>query len=80
MGLAVGVGVGGRPPARLTLALARLFDAAGAASLWLIDHWMGLVPLDLWEPHRFPVARLVKNPEEMFDPFAALGALSQRTR
>jgi phthiodiolone/phenolphthiodiolone dimycocerosates ketoreductase len=80
MGLAVGVGVGGRPPARLTLAAARLFDTAGAASLWVIDHWMGLVPLELWEPHRFPAARIARNPDELFDPFPTLGALSQRTR
>lgn len=60
--------------------MARLFDAAGAASLWVIDHWMGLVPMDLWEPHRFPAARLVKNPEEMFDSFSTVGALGQRTR
>jgi phthiodiolone/phenolphthiodiolone dimycocerosates ketoreductase len=78
--LAVGVGIGGRPPAALTLGLARLFDTAGAASLWVIDHWMGLMPVDLWDPHRFPVARLAPNPEEMFDPFVSLGALGQRTR
>jgi phthiodiolone/phenolphthiodiolone dimycocerosates ketoreductase len=80
MGLAVGVGVGGRPPARLALAAARLFDTAGAASLWVIDHWMGLVPLELWEPHRFPAARMTGNPDELFDPIPTLGALSQRTR
>jgi phthiodiolone/phenolphthiodiolone dimycocerosates ketoreductase len=80
MGLAVGVGMGGRPPARLALAAGRLFDAAGAASIWLVDHWMGLVPLELWEQHRFRAARMVRNPEEFFDPFPTLGALSQRTR
>jgi phthiodiolone/phenolphthiodiolone dimycocerosates ketoreductase len=80
MSLAVGVGVGGRPPARFMLAAARLFDAAGAGSIWLVDHWMGLVPLELWEPHRFPAARFIKNPEEFFDPFATLGALARATR
>lgn len=80
MGLAVGLAVGGRPPARLMLAAARLFDAAGAASIWLVDHWMGLVPLELWEPHRFPAARFVRSPEEFFDPFSALGAFTRATR
>jgi phthiodiolone/phenolphthiodiolone dimycocerosates ketoreductase len=80
VGLAVGVGVGGRAPARLLFAMARLFDTAGAASLWAIDHWMGLMPLELWEPHRFAAARMARNPEQLFDPFPTLGALSQRTR
>lgn len=80
MGLPVGVQILGRSPARVTMAAARLFDAVGADSLWLIDHWMGLVPLDVWEPSRFPAARMFRNPEESFDPFALAGALAQRTR
>jgi phthiodiolone/phenolphthiodiolone dimycocerosates ketoreductase len=77
---AVGVVIGGRPPARLTLGLARLFDTAGAASLWVIDHWMGLVPGGLWDAQRFPAARVARSSEELFDPFVTLGALGQRTR
>ena len=80
MGVPVGVQVLGRPPAGLTLGLARFLDLAGADSVWAIDHWMGLVPLGLWDPKRFEAARIIKNPEDGFDPFAYLGALSQRTR
>ncbi|MGH2653044.1 MAG: LLM class flavin-dependent oxidoreductase [Actinomycetota bacterium] len=80
MGLPIGVQILGRSPARLTVGAARLFDAAGADSLWVIDHWMGLVPLDIWDRERFSAARLIRNPEESFDPFAFLGALAARTR
>lgn len=76
----VGVAIGGRPPAALTLGLARLFDTAGAASLWVIDHWMGLVPRSLWDPQRFPAARMARSAEELFDPFVTVGALGRRTR
>lgn len=79
-GIPVGVQLLGRPPAGLPLAVGRILDAAGADSLWAIDHWMGLAPLDLWNPERFAAARVIRNPEESFDPFAYLGALSQKTR
>jgi phthiodiolone/phenolphthiodiolone dimycocerosates ketoreductase len=64
----------------MTIGAARLFDLAGADSLWVIDHWMGLAPLALWGPERFPAARLIRNPEELFDPFPLLGTLASRTR
>ncbi len=80
MGVPVGVQVLGRPPARLPLAMARFLDRAGADSLWAIDHWMWLVPLGIWDGSRFPAARVMGNPEASFDPFAYLGALTQRTR
>jgi phthiodiolone/phenolphthiodiolone dimycocerosates ketoreductase len=76
----VGIQILGRPPSALTLGAARLFDAAGADSLWVIDHWMGLVPLGVWDRQRFAGARLIRNPEEGFDPFPLLGAMAQRTR
>jgi phthiodiolone/phenolphthiodiolone dimycocerosates ketoreductase len=78
--LPIGIQLLGRPPARLVLGAARLFDLAGAHSLWVIDHWMGLAPLEVWDPSRFPVARMIRNPEEMYDPFALVGTLAQRTR
>lgn len=79
-GVPVGIQLLGRTPARLPLTLGRLLDAAGADSLWAIDHWMGLAPLDLWSPDRFAAAKLIRNPEDAFDAFAYLGALSQKTR
>jgi len=80
MGVPVGVQLIGRPPAGLPLALARVLDTAGADSLWVVDHWMWLVPLDVWSPDRFAAARVIRNPEASFDAFSYLGALSQRTR
>jgi phthiodiolone/phenolphthiodiolone dimycocerosates ketoreductase len=79
VGIPVGVQLLGRPPAGLTTGLARLFDLAGADSLWVIDHWMGLAPLGVWSPERFVAARIIRNPEEMFDPFPLLGALARGT-
>lgn len=80
MRLPVGIQILGRPPAGLTLGLARIFDVAGAHSLWVIDHWMGLAPLGIWTPERFAAARMIRNPEETFDPFALLGAMARSTR
>jgi phthiodiolone/phenolphthiodiolone dimycocerosates ketoreductase len=79
-GLPVGVHLLGRPPAGATMAIARAMEVAGADSLWAIDHWMYLVPLDLWDRSLFPVARLIRNPESYFEPFSFLGALAARTR
>ena len=80
MRLPVGIQILGRPPAGLTLGLARLFDMAGAHSLWVIDHWMGLPPLGIWTPERFAAARMIRNPEETFDSFALLGGLARSTK
>lgn len=80
MPLPVGVQLLGRPPAAVPLTLARVLEAAGADSLWAIDHWMGLVPLELWDRSRFAAARFIANPEDSFDAFSYLGALSQRTK
>ncbi len=80
MRLPVGVQILGRPPVGLTLGLARMFDLAGAHSVWVIDHWMGLPPLGIWSPERFPAAKMIKNPEEQLDPFALLGAMTRTTR
>lgn len=80
MGVPVGVQLPGRPPAALPMRLGRVLDVAGADSLWAVDHWMWLVPLELWDRERFPAAAMIRNPEESFDPFAYLGALAAKTR
>jgi phthiodiolone/phenolphthiodiolone dimycocerosates ketoreductase len=61
-------------------AIARGMEVAGADSFWSPDHWMGLAPLGLWDPRTFAAARLIRNPEETFDPFTFLAWLSGRTR
>jgi phthiodiolone/phenolphthiodiolone dimycocerosates ketoreductase len=78
--LPVGVQVLGRPPARLGAGIARALDLAGADSLWAPDHWMYLVPLQIWDRETFPAARLIRNPEETFDAFVWLTSLAARTR
>jgi phthiodiolone/phenolphthiodiolone dimycocerosates ketoreductase len=76
----VGVQILGRPPVAAAAAIARGMEMAGADSFWTPDHWMWLAPLELWEPRTFPVARLVRNPEDNFDPFTFLAWLAARTR
>ena len=79
-GLPVGVQILGRPPARLGATIARGLEVAGAASFWTPDHWMWLVPLEVWDRRTFPVARVIRNPEENFDAFAWLSWLAGRTK
>jgi len=70
----------GRPPAAAGFAFARAMELAGADSVWTPDHWMWLVPLQVWDRETFPAARMFRNPEETFDPFAFLAWLAARTR
>lgn len=70
----------GRPPAGATFALARAMEVAGADSIWTLDHWMWLVPRGVWDRDTFRAARMLGDPDALFDAFAFLGALSARTR
>lgn len=79
-GLPVGVQIPGRSPAGAVAAIARAMEVAGADSVWTPDHWMWLVPLGLWDRETFPAARVISNPEELFDAFSYLAWLSGRTR
>jgi phthiodiolone/phenolphthiodiolone dimycocerosates ketoreductase len=79
-GIGVGVQILGRPPAAALAAVARGLEVAGADSFWAPDHWMWLVPLGVWDAATFPVARLIRNPEENFDAFTYLTWLAGRTR
>jgi phthiodiolone/phenolphthiodiolone dimycocerosates ketoreductase len=79
-GLPVGVQIIGRPPVGASMTLAKAMEVAGADSLWVVDHWMWLVPIGLWDRGLFRAARVIKNPEATFDTFAFLGALAGRTR
>jgi phthiodiolone/phenolphthiodiolone dimycocerosates ketoreductase len=78
--LPVGVQVLGRPPAAAAAAIARAMELAGADSFWTPDHWMWLVPLEIWDRETFPAARFIKSPEDNFDPFVFLTWLAGRTR
>jgi len=78
--LRVGVQDPTRPPFTISRITARIADRVGFDSYWLIDHFMGVIPRGMWSKKLTPAARFVKDPEEFFDPFVTLGALSQRTK
>ena len=79
-GLPVGVQVLGRPPVGAAATIARAMEIAGADSFWAPDHWMWLVPLEMWDRKTFPPARFIKSPEDNFDAFSFLTWLATRTR
>jgi phthiodiolone/phenolphthiodiolone dimycocerosates ketoreductase len=79
-GLPVGVQVLGRPPVAAAATIARAMEVAGADSFWAPDHWMWLVPLEMWDRKTFPPARFIKSPEDNFDAFTFLTWLATRTR
>jgi phthiodiolone/phenolphthiodiolone dimycocerosates ketoreductase len=78
--LRVGVQDPTRPPHSLTKITARIADRVRFDSYWLIDHFMGVVPPGMWSSQLTPAARLIKDPDEFFDPFIVLGALGARTK
>jgi phthiodiolone/phenolphthiodiolone dimycocerosates ketoreductase len=78
--LLVGIHGSVRPPYTLGRLTARLADRLRFDSYWLIDQFMGIVPPGMWSKELTPAARLIRDPDEFFDPFVLLGALSQRTK
>src|SRR5688572_17295070 len=76
----VGVQDPTRPPFTVTRLGARIAERVRFDSYWLIDHFMGVVPPGMWTKDLTPAARMVKNPDEFFDPFVVLGGLAARTR
>lgn len=60
--------------------MARIADRVRFDSYWLIDHFMGVIPPGMWSKELTPAARLIKDPDEFFDPFVVLGALGARTK
>jgi phthiodiolone/phenolphthiodiolone dimycocerosates ketoreductase len=78
--LRIGIQDPTRPPYTLSRIVARVADRVRFDSYWVIDHFMGVVPPGLWSTELTPAARLVRDPDEFFDPFVVLGALGARTR
>jgi phthiodiolone/phenolphthiodiolone dimycocerosates ketoreductase len=78
--LRVGVQDPTRPPHTVSRIMARIADRVRFDSYWLIDHFMGVIPPGMWSKDLTPAARLIKDPDEFFDPFVVLGALGARTK
>jgi phthiodiolone/phenolphthiodiolone dimycocerosates ketoreductase len=78
--LLVGVQDPTRPPHSITRYTSRIADRLRIDSYWFIDHFMGLVPPGLWSTSLTPAARLIRDPDEFFDPLVAIGAVGARTK
>lgn len=78
--LRVGVQDPTRPPFTVSKITSRIAERVRFDSYWLIDHFMGAVPLSVWDKDLTPAARIVKNPDEFFDPFVVLGAMAVKTK
>jgi phthiodiolone/phenolphthiodiolone dimycocerosates ketoreductase len=78
--LRVGVQDPTRPPHTVSRIMARIADRVRFDSYWLIDHFMGVIPPGMWSSQLTPAARIVKDPDEFFDPFVVMGALGARTK
>jgi phthiodiolone/phenolphthiodiolone dimycocerosates ketoreductase len=76
----VGVQDPTRPPFTVSRITARIAERVRFDSYWVIDHFMGVVPPGVWNTDLTPAARIVKNPDEFFDPFVVLGGLATRTK
>jgi phthiodiolone/phenolphthiodiolone dimycocerosates ketoreductase len=69
-----------RPPYTVTKILVRVAERVRLDSYWVIDHLQGVVPTGMWSKDLTPAARMVKNPDEFFDPFVVLGGVATKTR
>ncbi len=49
-GLSVGMNVGTSPPVRMSRVFGRLAGWMGADTLWMVDHYTGWFPQELWTP------------------------------
>jgi phthiodiolone/phenolphthiodiolone dimycocerosates ketoreductase len=67
------------PPAKMLTARPQAAEAAGYASMWWGDHWMGWVPRSIWTPDISAVARPGTNPDVLFDPVAAMAVAGAAT-
>ncbi len=78
--LRVGVQDPTRPPHTITRITSRIADRLRFDSYWFIDHFMGLVPPGMWSQEFTPAARLVRDPDEFFDPLVSIAAVGARTK
>jgi phthiodiolone/phenolphthiodiolone dimycocerosates ketoreductase len=78
--LRVGVQDPTRPPFTVTRITARIAERVRFDSYWVIDHFMGVVPPGVWGKDLTAAARIIKNPDEFFDPFVVLGGLATKTK
>lgn len=69
-----------RPPHRLSQIVARLADRVRFDSYWFLDHFMGVVPPGMWSADLTQAARLIRSPDEFFDPFVVVGAIGAKTK
>jgi phthiodiolone/phenolphthiodiolone dimycocerosates ketoreductase len=69
-----------RPPHQISRIVARLADRIGFDSYWFLDHFMGIVPPGMWSSDLTPAARIIRSPDEFFDPFISLASIGARTK
>ncbi len=76
--LAVGIGVGTQPPIGRTTAALRAARTAGFDSAWVVDHFLGFFPRELWTPSFTWLARGGGSPHAYFDWQVLAGHLAVR--
>jgi len=54
--------------------------AAGADSIWLPDHLIGVIPRSIYTTKHVAVKRLVPSLDACYEPWTVLGALAARNR
>lgn len=65
--LSVGINIGTSPPVGLSRIMARTAGWMGADVLWLVDHYTGWFPQELWTPDFTWLARRGGNQDAYFD-------------
>ncbi|MFC9786199.1 LLM class flavin-dependent oxidoreductase [Rhodococcus sp. NPDC127528] len=57
-----------------------LAAAAGADSLWVPDHLLGVFPAAIWSPRYVGASRLARRADAYYEPWTTLGYLAGRNR
>jgi phthiodiolone/phenolphthiodiolone dimycocerosates ketoreductase len=74
--IATGLELTGMPPAVVNRALVYFARLSGLDSVWVLDHWQGLIPTSMWDRNLSWAAAQNQSPHELFDYQTLLGYLA----
>jgi phthiodiolone/phenolphthiodiolone dimycocerosates ketoreductase len=74
--ISIGLQLGATPPPALNRALVYFARMSGLDSVWVLDHFQGLIPSAIWDQQFSWTAAQYKSPHELFDYQVLLGYLA----
>ena len=75
-GITIGLELGAMPPPALNRALVYFARLSGLKSVWILDHFQGLIPSAIWDQQFSWAAAQNESPHELFDYQTLMGYLA----